>query len=61
MLDQTYVLLFGVHIRDLLDKSFCRVTFTFSCDNEFCSAYPMKFAIYVYGLLNGIKFGVVAN
>ena len=28
LLNQTYVLLFGVHIRDLLDKSFCRVTYT---------------------------------
>ena len=28
MLNQTYELLFGVHIRDLLDKSFCIVTYT---------------------------------
>ena len=28
LLNRTYVLLFGVHIRDLLDKSFCKVTYT---------------------------------
>ena len=34
LLNQTYVLLFGVHIRDLLDKSFCIVTYNSECEQS---------------------------
>ena len=32
LLNKTYVLLFGVNIRDLLDKSFCMVTCNSTAD-----------------------------
>ena len=55
LLNQTYVLLFGVHIRDLLDKFFCRVTLH-SPDLTSLSHVSRGFYHYHEGIINIVMY-----